>query len=72
MEESDAAAVEVDLSLLEMGALPDPQVERAVRNKKCEYDVEAKDNEPQREGPRQQRSDVLSCDGLFPYDDGHG
>ena len=58
MEESDAAAVEVDLCLLEMGALPDPQVERAVRDEKCEYDVEAKDDEAQREGPREQRRDV--------------
>ena len=58
VEEKEAAAVKVNARLLEVRALSDPQVERAVRDEKCEYDVEAKDDEAQGEGPREQRRDV--------------
>jgi hypothetical protein len=72
MQKKDAAAVEINLRLLKMRALSDPQVERAVCNEEGEDDVAAKDDESQCKRPGQQRSDVLSRNGLLPYNDGHG
>jgi hypothetical protein len=53
VEEKEAAAVKVNARLLEVRALSDPQVERAVRYEKGEDDVAAENDESQGKGPRQ-------------------
>ncbi len=53
VKEKEAIAIKVNVRLLEMGALSDPQVERSIRYEKGEDYVAAEDDKSQGEGPRQ-------------------